>query len=327
MSKKIQLAFSIVISLLVITSVIALTVGGSTIGFDELVKIFTNPNEISKMAKIIIFEIRLPRIVGGIIVGATLAVSGVLIKAVMKNPLADTGLLGIQSGASLCAMIVIIIIPSLMPLLPIFAFVGGIAAYIVLSILAYKDGIHPLRLVLAGVAVNALFGAFIGVISIYNADKVQNALTWLNGSLASISVYDMWILLIYGSIALIISMFTIPKCNLLALDDMTIVNLGENLTLIRIVIASISVLLCAISVSIVGVIGFVGLIIPHIAKMILGVNHKVILPFSMLLGSLFVLFADTMQVIVFSPLEMPVGIVISMVGAPFFLFLLRKQKI
>lgn len=327
MNKKHFLAIIFVLLLLLVTTLIALTVGGSTIGFKEVVQLIVQPDEISRTIKIIVLEIRLPRIVGAIIVGATLAVSGTLIKAVMRNPLADTGLLGIQAGASLSAMIVILIIPSFMPVLPLFAFFGGIVAYIILSVLAYKDGIHPLRLVLAGVAVNALFGAFIGVISIYNADKIQNALAWLNGSLASISVQDMQLLVSYGVIGLLIAMFTISKCNLLALDDLTITNLGENLTLIRIVLASISVLLAAISVSIVGIIGFVGLIIPHIATMIVGTNHKIMLPFSMLLGSLFVLLADTLQIIVFSPIEMPVGIIISMVGAPFFLFLLRRKQI
>lgn len=327
MNKKNLIAFIIVICLLLITSILALTVGGSTVGINEIFGILKGSNDVSNMAHIIIFEIRIPRIIGGIFVGATLAASGTLIKAVMKNPLADTGLLGIQSGASLSAMIIILVIPAMMPVLPIFAFIGGLIAYIILSLLAYKDGMHPLRLVLAGVAVNALFGSLIGVISIYNADKIQNALTWLNGSLASISMDDMKILVIYGTIALVVSILTISKCNLLALDDMTIINLGENLNLIRIVIASIAVLLASISVSIVGIIGFVGLIIPHIARMVVGTNHKVMLPFSILLGSLFVLLADTFQVVIFSPIEMPVGIVISMIGAPFFLFLLRKQKI
>lgn len=327
MSKKNMIAFISVFVLLLITSILALTVGGSTIGLNDIILLIKGSEELSRAAQVIILEIRLPRIISAIVVGATLAASGTLIKAVMKNPLADTGLLGIQSGASLSAMFVILVAPNLMPVLPLMAFVGGILAYILLSILAYKDGIHPLRLVLAGVAVNALLGSFIGIISIFNADEIQNALTWLNGSLASVSLSDMRLLLIYGSMALIVSLFTIPKCNLLALDDLTIINLGENITLIRIVIASISVLLSAISVSIVGIIGFVGLIIPHIARMIVGTNHKVLLPFSILLGSLFVLLADTIQIIVFSPIEVPVGIVISLVGAPFFLFLLRKQKI
>lgn len=327
MSKKNMIAFISVFVLLLITSILALTVGGSTIGLNDIILLIKGSEELSRAAQVIILEIRLPRIISAIVVGATLAASGTLIKAVMKNPLADTGLLGIQSGASLSAMFVILVAPNLMPVLPLMAFVGGILAYILLSILAYKDGIHPLRLVLAGVAVNALLGSFIGIISIFNADQIQNALTWLNGSLASVSLSDMRLLLIYGSMALIVSLFTIPKCNLLALDDLTIINLGENITLIRIVIASISVLLSAISVSIVGIIGFVGLIIPHIARMIVGTNHKVLLPFSILLGSLFVLLADTIQIIVFSPIEVPVGIVISLVGAPFFLFLLRKQKI
>ncbi|WOO86697.1 iron ABC transporter permease [Mollicutes bacterium LVI A0039] len=327
MRNKQVIAYLVVITLLIITSLVAITVGGSTIGATEIIDLLTNSEDVSNTSKIIIFEIRIPRIIGAITVGATLAVSGTLIKAVMKNPLADTGLLGIQSGASLCAMIVILIAPQFMPMLPLFAFGGGISAYLMLSVLAYKDGIQPLRLVLAGVAVNSLFGAFIGIITIYNSEELQNALTWLNGSLASITVTDAKILVIYGTIALIIAMFTIPKCNLLALDDMTIINLGENLTRTRMILASVSVLLSAISVSIVGVIGFVGLIIPHIARMIIGTNHKYMMPFSMILGSLFVLLADTMQVIVFSPVEMPVGIIISLIGAPFFLYLLRKEKI
>ncbi len=324
---KVVISYIVAIVLLIVTILVALTVGGSSVNASDIYDLIFNSDEVSGVVKIIIYEIRIPRIIGAIMVGATLAVSGVLIKAVMRNPLADTGLLGIQSGASLCAMIIIIIMPSLMPILPIAAFVGGIIAYLILFALAYKNGIQPLRLVLAGVAVNAMFGAFMGIISIYYADRIQNALTWMNGSLASISIGDAKLLVIYGVIALIIALFTIPKCNLLALDDMMITNLGENLNFTRFLLASVSVLLASISVSIVGVIGFVGLVIPHIARMLVGSNHKVMMPFSIILGSLFVLLADTSQVIVFSPTEMPVGIIISLIGAPFFLFLLRKQNI
>ncbi len=327
MNNKVKILFVLASILLIISSIVALTVGGSSVGVSHIFDLMTNPEEVPEVVKIIIFEIRLPRLIGGIVVGALLAVSGTLIKAVMRNPLADTGLLGIQSGASLTAIIIILIFPTMINFLPIFAFIGGVLAYLILVTLAYKDGINPIRLVLAGVAVNALFGAMMGIINMYNAENIQNTLTWLNGSLAGVTVYDAKLLVIYGVIGLIVALFTIPKCNLLALDDLTIINLGENLTLTRFIVASVSVFLSAISVSMVGVIGFVGLVIPHIARMLVGSNHKYMMPFSMILGSLFVVLADTLQIIIFSPIEMPVGIVISLVGAPFFLYLLRKQSI
>lgn len=327
MNKKQTICFIVTIIAFFIMIILSIISGGSTVSLQDVVQLLFHPSEVSSFARIIILEIRLPRMIGAICVGATLAASGTLIKAVMRNPLADPGLLGIQTGASLFAMIILLVYPVMLPLLPIAAFMGGLVAYFMLTILAYKDGIQPLRLVLSGVAVNSLFGAAIGIISIYHSDKIQNALTWLNGSLASISRSDAKILVIYSVIAISLSFLVIPKCNLLALDDLTITNLGENLSLTRFVIASIAVLLCSISVCIVGIIGFVGLVVPHIARLLVGTDHKIMLPFSILLGSLFVLASDTFQLIVFSPTEIPVGIIISMIGAPFFLFLLRKQNI
>lgn len=327
MNKKQTICFVATIIALFIMIILSLISGGSTVSLQDIVQLLFHPSEVSSLARIIILEIRLPRMIGAICVGATLAASGTLIKAVMRNPLADPGLLGIQTGASLFAMIILLVYPVMLPLLPIATFMGGLVAYFMLTILAYKDGIQPLRLVLSGVAVNSLFGAAIGIISIYHSDKIQNALTWLNGSLASISRSDAKILVIYSVIAISLSFLVIPKCNLLALDDLTITNLGENLSLTRFVIATIAVLLCSISVCIVGIIGFVGLVVPHIARLLVGTDHKIMLPFSILLGSLFVLASDTFQLIVFSPTEIPVGIIISIIGAPFFLFLLRKQSI
>jgi iron complex transport system permease protein len=327
MNKKQTICFIVTILAFFIMIILSLISGGSTVSLQDVVQLLFQPSEVSSLARIIILEIRLPRMIGAICVGATLAASGTLIKAVMRNPLADPGLLGIQTGASLFAMVILLVYPVMLPLLPIAAFMGGLVAYFILTILAYKDGIQPLRLVLSGVAVNSLFGAAIGIISIYHSDKIQNALTWLNGSLASISPSDAKILVIYSLIAISLSFLVIPKCNLLALDDLTITNLGENLSLTRFVIATIAVLLCSISVCIVGIIGFVGLVVPHIAQLLVGTNHKIMLPFSMLLGSVFVLASDTFQIIVFSPTEIPVGVIISMIGAPFFLLLLRKQNI
>lgn len=327
MTRKQVICFIVAIVTLIVMMFLSLISGGSTVNSNDLFTLLFNSSEVNEIARIIILEIRVPRLIAAICVGATLAASGTMIKAVMRNPLADPGLLGIQTGASLFAMLILLVYPIMIPYLPIAAFLGGLLAYIALTFLAYKDGIQPLRLILAGVAVNSLFGSAIGIITIYNSDRIQTALTWLNGSLVSISMSDARILVFYSILALFLAFLAIPKCNLLALDDMTITNLGENLGLIRLVIASIAVLLCSISVSLVGIIGFVGLVIPHIATLLVGTNHKIMLPFSIIIGSLFVLSADTLQMMIFAPTEMPVGIIISMIGAPFFLFLLRKQNI
>lgn len=326
-NKKRTIVFLCTLTLLFCFIILSITSGGSSIGFSDVVDAIFNYDTLSETTKTIIFKIRFPRMIAAIFAGATLAASGILIKAVVRNPLADTGLLGIQSGASFVAMIILIIFPNLLAWLPLAAFFGGLTAYILLNILAFKNGIHPLRLVLAGVAVNSLFGSAIGMINIFYSDRIQNALSWLNGSFANVSVDDAKIIVLYSLISLTVAIFCIPKCNLLALDDLTILNLGENLNVIRFILSTIAVLLSSVSVAIVGVISFVGLVVPHIGRMLVGSNHKVLLPFSMLLGSVLVLGADTLQVILFAPMEVPVGIIISALGAPFFLFLLRKENI
>lgn len=277
---------------------------------------------------IIIVESRLPRAVVGMFVGITVSLSGAIIKAVMRNPLADTGLLGIQTGATAVALLIILVFPAFYYLLPLAAFAGGLVAYIILMSLAYNNGFKPIRVVLSGVAVNAFFGALIGLIQIFNADRIGSALSWLNGSLArDLNHEDMYLMLVYGSLCMVIGFLLIPKCNLLLLDDYTISNLGFDVNRIRFFVATASVFIVSISVSVVGVIGFVGLVCPHIARLLVGNNYKHLVPTSMLLGASLVMLADLGQRLLFAPLEIPVGIVIAFLGAPFFLYLMRKQEV
>lgn len=245
---------------------------------------------------IIIIESRLPRAVVGLFVGITVSLSGAIIKAVMRNPLADTGLLGIQSGATVVALLIILVFPALYYILPVAAFVGGLIAYLILMSLSYRNGFKPIRVILSGVAVNALFGAFIGLIQVFNADRIGSALSWLNGSLArDLTHQDMYLMLGYGTICVVMGFLLIPKCNLLLLDDSTISNLGFNVNTIRFGVATASVFIVSISVSIVGVIGFVGLVCPHIARLLVGNNYKHIIPVTMLMGGSLVMLADVGQ--------------------------------
>ncbi|WGK68579.1 iron ABC transporter permease [Candidatus Haliotispira prima] len=274
---------------------------------------------------IIIQEIRLPRALAAVCAGATLAGSGVFIKAVMRNHLADSGILGVQSGATVVAMFIILARPTLVKLLPAGAFLGGLIAFAMVVFLSYRKGVSAVRMLLADIAVNAFFGSVIGILTIYNSDRLQSALSWLNGSLAGISASQAQVLLAYSLPALFLGFLLIRMSNLMLLDDNTIHNLGESLACIRLFVSLASVLLASISVSVVGIIGFVGLVIPHIARLLTGVNHKILYPLSLLLGPILILGADLLQKAIFSPMEMPVGIVISLFGAPFFLYLLRRE--
>lgn len=323
--KNKKLAFVLLMAALVSAFFLNLIVGGSSVGIKDLFIYFTG-GEVKESVAAIITKMRIPRALVALMAGATLAASGTLIKAVMKNPLADSGLLGIQSGATVVAMVVILVLPGLSLYLPIASFLGGLLVYFMLTLLSLKDGLNPMRLVLSGVAINGLMGSIIGIISIYNSDKIQGALSWLNRSLAGVKPQDAKLILFYGILAILLSFLLIGKCNLLLLDDTTILNLGENLPLTRFIVASISVLLASVSVAVVGIIGFVGLVVPHISRLIIGQNHKYLLPFSILMGGVFVLLADGLQKWIFAPMEIPVGIILSFVGAPFFLYLLNRQR-
>lgn len=322
-NKKFTIAVILAVILVVIMFLLSLFYGSVRIPVRDVVNAWFQIGD--ERILIIVNQIRLPRAIVALVAGATLSGSGVLIKAVMRNPLADSGLLGIQSGASVVAMFLILVAGNYIEYLPIASFFGGLIAFAIIMVLSFKDGINTVRMILAGVAVNAFFGSIMGLLTIYNRDELQNALGWLNGSLASVTLNEMYVMIAYGLFALLIGALLIPKCNLLLLDDSTLHNLGERVTRTRILVSVGSVLLASVSVSIIGVIGFVGLIMPHIGRLLVGSNHYKLYPVSILLGSLLVMGADLIQKIIFSPMEIPVGIIISMIGTPFFLYLLRKE--
>lgn len=273
-----------------------------------------------------IYDLRFPRIFIAMLGGAATAVSGVLLQAVMKNPLADPGIIGVSSGASLVAVIVTAFFPSLFFLTPMLAFIGGLIAFMLVYSLSWKGGLSPLRIILVGVAVNALCtglmiafnsatgSSYTGVASIVNANITQK--TW----------DDFQTLAVYVVIGLVASFFVTNQCNLLSLEDKTARSLGMNVTRSRIVISVIAVLLASISTAVVGAISFLGLIVPHIARLLVGSNHKVLVPYSILLGAFTLLLADTIGRTVASPYEISAAVVMSVIGGPFFIFLLRRSK-
>ena len=320
-SKVLLIGLSVVV---LATLIIVLSAVGSVkLGIGDIFSTLIKGD--NKMVSTIVFQMRLPRNILAVLVGANLAISGCLLQSVMKNPLADPGITGVSSGASLFAIIVLLLLPQYTGMLPLIAFVGGAIACVLVYTMAWKNGLKVIRVVLAGVAVNAIIGGFISLLTTLYSDRIQSALLWLNGSLASKTWADVRLVAIYSLIGLVLSLFCIRGSNVLNLSDEAATNLGFNVNKTRLGLSAVAVFLAATSTAIVGIISFVGLIVPHISRMIIGSNHKYSIPFSMVLGGIVLLVADTVARTLFGAIELPVGVVMSIVGGPFFLYLLRKR--
>lgn len=261
-----------------------------------------------------------------LIIGASIAISGALLQAVMGNPLADPGLTGVTSGAAAFVLLILLANPELTHLIPIAAFIGGlIAAAIVYALAWRRTGITPITIILSGVAVNALCGGVIGFLSILYSDRLPSAVQWMNGSLAAKGNASLHMIYLYAIIGWILSIFAIRKANIIRLGDQVATNLGESVTRIRILLSILAVFLAAISVAAVGMISFVGLIVPHMARLLVGSDYKYMLPMSMALGAIVLLVADTGGRTLFAPLDIPAGILMAVIGGPYFLYLMRKR--
>lgn len=319
---KKTVAVSILLVLFVSAVLISIGTGSVKIPIGEVIKhLFSSSDSINKE---IILNIRLPRVLIGILVGASLAVAGAILQAVMQNPLADPGLIGVSSGASLAAIFIMLILPGYSSLVPIAAFLGGMLATLIIYALAWKQGIKPMRIILAGVAVNAMLGGATSLLSVLNSDKIQGIILWVNGSLSGRGWLDLKAVYIYIILGLILSLFCIRPANMLLLGDEKATNLGLNTNKARILLSILAAFLAGVSTSVVGIIGFVGLVIPHISRFVIGSDYKYLLPFSMVGGATLLVAADTFARTVASPVELPVGTLMAVVGGPFFLYLLRK---
>lgn len=313
--------FTILILLFIASIFLAVSVGSVKVSYADMIQglLYSKGGNAG-----IIRDIRIPRVIMGVLVGANLSVAGVLLQSVMRNPLADPGITGISSGASVVVMTVLLYFPSLTGMIPFLGFTGGLLACFLIYALAWKNGISAIRIILAGVAINAMLGGFSSMISILNSENLTGVLGWLNGNLGKKGWGDVKLIFIYTVVGLCLAMPMANNCNILAFGDKSARSLGVNPNTQRIIISIVAVFLAGISTAYAGIISFVGLVVPHISRLLVGSNHKVLLPFSALLGSIVLLLADTLGRTLISPYEIPVGVIMSVIGGPFFLFLLRK---
>ena len=306
-------------------AIVAMGMGSVSISVENILKtLFTSTS--TAVNDTILWDIRLPRVLLALIIGANIAVSGALLQAVMGNPLADPGLTGVTSGAAACVLVIMLAMPEYTQFIPAAAFIGGVLAAILVYSLAWRrNGISPVTIILSGVAVNALCGGVIGALSILFSDRLPAAVQWLNGSLAAKGNNALNMIYPYAIVGWVLSIIAIRKANIIRLGDQVATNLGENVNRIRIWLSLLAVFLAAISVAAVGMIGFVGLVVPHMARLLVGSDYKHMLPMSMVLGALVMLIADTGGRTLFSPLDIPSGIVMAVIGAPYFLYLMRRR--
>uniref|UniRef100_UPI004025F70C FecCD family ABC transporter permease n=1 Tax=Lachnospira eligens TaxID=39485 RepID=UPI004025F70C len=273
-----------------------------------------------------VYDLRFPRIFVAMLGGAATAVSGVLLQAVMKNPLADPGIIGVSSGASFVAVLITAFVPALYFYTPILAFIGGMLAFLLVYGLSWKGGLSPLRIILVGVAVNAMFTGLMSAFNSSTGSNYSGVASIVNANITMKTWSDVRVLLIYTAIGLVASNFILGQCNLLALEDKTARSIGVNVTRTRIIVSVIAVLLASISTAVIGPISFLGLIVPHIARLLVGSNHKVLVPYSIVFGAFVLLLADTLGRTIAAPYEISASVIMSVIGGPFFIILLRRSK-
>lgn len=328
--------FVVLVCLLGLAGIISLASGAVHIPFLSMSRIFFAPDESEQQFTAILFYIRLPRLITGIGVGAALAVAGCVLQAMFRNPLADPGLLGVSGGGALAAVAIIIFTPQLIAspnlafdfVLPAAAFLGSFLAIIfTLTINKIPQDRSNNSLILAGIAVNALCTTGIGLLIYLSDDQQLRQLTfWMMGSLSQIE----WKLLLPALGLMAMAVCYLCLCgntlNLLMLGEREAGHLGLNIKRSQLQLLITSSLAVGAAVAISGIIGFIGLMIPHIARLLCGSNHRILLPCASLMGALMAIMADLAARLLVIPSELPIGLVTSALGAPFLLWLLCRRK-
>ena len=291
---------------------------------------FFSVNDFTSEQVAVIWFIRMPRMLVGVLVGATLGISGAVMQGIFSNPLADPGLIGVSAGAATGAVLSIALgsATSSMYTMPAFAFCGSICAVCLTVFLAMRNGKIPvMTLLLAGVAVGMLLGAMTsGLLTFMNEQKLQQYLFWMVGGLD----YRRWehVYLAIGPVltGICIMLLMARHLNILVLGETEAKAVGMPVTAFRMGLLFVSAMTTATSVCVSGSIGFVGLVIPHMMRMLLGPDHRILLPASALGGAMFLVFCDTLGRTIIPPSEVRVGIMTALLGTPYFLYLLRRMR-
>ncbi len=323
-----------------LSMVLTLNVGVAKIGPVRAFKIVLNhamgevfERDWTESEELILTRIRLPRLLLAAIVGAALSISGAVFQALLRNPLADPYVLGISSGSALGAAVAILLGSGSALLggyaLPAFPFLGGLATICLVYLIAGTSGrAHPHTMLLSGVIVGSFFSALLMfIISISQDERLHSIMFWLMGDLSTNDMRLLKLILVYVSAGILLTLLYAKDLNLLMLGEEQALELGANVRRVRAVAFLSASLITGAAVSVSGLIGFVGLIIPHIVRMAWGADLRFVLPASCLLGATYLIAADAISRVVLAPAELPVGVITALCGAPFFVHLLKKKAL
>ncbi|KJS84399.1 MAG: iron ABC transporter [Peptococcaceae bacterium BICA1-8] len=329
------------ILLLFVTTFMAVVLGAASIPLKSALAILLPPFtgldglfkgvEITEVQRGIILQLRLPRVMQAAIVGASLAVAGAVFQGLFRNPMADPYVIGVSSGAALGAVVAMLTGGTLFfagfTAVPLFAFIGGVLTITLVYYMSRVGKVVPvMTLLLAGIAVSAFLSAVVSLLTYFAGEKLDQVVFWMMGGVGGASWARVTAMLPYVIVGFCCIYYYAKELNVLLLGEETARHLGVNTERVKKILLAAASLLVAAAVSTSGIIGFVGLVVPHFIRMLVGPDHRILLPASSLLGANLLIAADTLARNIIAPAELPVGIITAMVGAPMFIYLLKKRK-
>ncbi|WP_153731031.1 FecCD family ABC transporter permease [Sporosarcina obsidiansis] len=328
--KKQRLLVACLVVLTLLLSALAMGLGYASIDWLRIIPTLLGQGTFKE--EFVLFSIRLPRIIITLLAGAALALSGAILQGITRNDLADPGIIGINSGAGVAIALFFLFFPlevgTLALLLPLVGFAGALATSIVIYLFAYsrKTGLQPMRLVLVGIGFSmALSGIMVVITSSAKREKVDFISRWIAGNIWGTDWPFIWALLPWLLILIPFALYKAYRLDLLGLNESTARGIGVSVERERLILLLTAVALAASAVSVTGGIAFIGLMAPHIAKSLIGPRHRLNLPIAILLGSFLLLLADTIGRNILEPDGIPAGIIVSLIGAPYFCYLLLKK--
>ena len=313
------------LGILILAVLMNLCLGASGVSVGEIARAVLRNDRESVAARIFLY-VRLPRALAAMVAGSALAAAGLLLQSVLRNPLAAPSIIGINSGAGLCALIVMAIFPSLAALTPFAAFAGACLSAFAVYLLARLTGASRMTIVLAGVAVNSLLGACMDAIVTLIPDAAISRSAFSIGGFANVSMAQLGFAAPFWALGLLAAMVFQHELSLMALGDDVAQSLGLRVERFRALFLIAAAMLAGAAVSFAGLLGFVGLITPHMTGLLCRNDTRLQMPLTATLGAALCLLCDLAARTLFAPYELPVGIVLSFLGAPFFLYLLIKRK-
>lgn len=321
-----RIAIAVSALLCLVAALAALMLGSTAVGLPDVVAVLTGGAPSSPAAANIVEHVRLPRMLAALLAGAALAVAGCITQTVLANPLASPNVLGINSGAGLAVLVASALMPGVAAALPLAAFLGAFLTVLLVFAVASVADASRMTIVLVGMAATAVFGAGMNTVLIVAPDAYVGASTFLVGGLSGVRMADVACPAVCVAMGLVLALLGARPLNVMLTGDAIAQGVGMNVRAVRLGMLAVAALLAAAAVSFAGLLGFVGLVVPHVVRLITGNDLRFLIPVSMFGGAAFVCVCDICARALFAPYELPVGILMAFLGGPFFVWLVVRGK-